>query len=193
MPSTSAFVFHNAEFSAALQDAIRKLDADSPHIRQATLYALEVALDVPTDDRDLVFFKGLSARAASALLRVVSCHSDEPYRADMTPAQLRNETMPFDDMPFVVEETGEDLNVVYSIQSMRERFRQCIIGPQSVELYEHDVPHFGVIWVYAADKEEVDEKHETRIVRTMQPIRSTPEQIFDTLETLNFGDRPQKE
>jgi len=67
---------------------------------------------------------------------------------------MRMETVPYDDMPFVMDH-GEELHIVYSIKSIRSRFRTCVMGPQGVSLYESDIPHFGPIYVYRCERKEV--------------------------------------
>lgn len=115
-------------------------------------------------------------------------HSEEPYEADLDEESLREETVPFDDMPFKVEATGEGLHVVYSIASLRSQIRKSIIGPPGVSLYESDLPHFGPIYVYECfESETEDEFGEFTIVRRMRSIESSIDDVMDTLRGLNFG------
>ena len=157
-------------------------------LRRVHYCALSVKIDVNNDERSPWFFKGLSASSASQVLRTISAHSEEPYEADLDEESLKEETVPYDDMPFKVEATGEELHVVYSIASLRSRFRKSIIGPQGVSLYESDLPHFGPIYVYKCSEFHTqDEFGEFTIVRRMRSIESSIADVMDTLRGLNFG------
>lgn len=187
-PSSSCvgLLFHNEEFQALLDSVRRRAQRDI--LRRVHLCALSVNIDVKDDERSPWFFKGLSASSANQVLQTISVHSEEPYVDDLDEESLKQETVPFDDMPFTVGPSGEALHVVYSIASLRSRIRASIIGPQGVSLYESDIPHFGPIYVYKCEEHEAqDEFGELTIVRRMRPIQSPINDVLDTLRTLNFG------
>ena len=184
-PCCTGLLFHNADFQFVLDDKCR----DHRHVlNRVHPCALSVTIDVMNDERSPWFFKGLSTFMVNLLLQIISAHSEEPYKANLDDESLKVEMVPFDDMPFTVDATGEELHVVYSIKSLRSQFRKSIIGPQGVNLYESDIPHFGPIYVYKCkEKETLDEFGELSIVRQMGFIESPIKDVLKTLCDLNFG------
>ena len=86
-------------------------------------------------------------------------------------------------MPFQTQ-TEKDLFVAYSIKDLLHPFRQLLIGPESVSLYEKDIPHFGPIYVFRARLEYNDDEN---VKFHMLDIESSVDEILSVLETLNFG------
>ena len=184
-PPCTGLLFHNAEFQTVLDEKCRNARNVLKRVHSC---ALSVTIDVTDDERSPWFFKGLSPSLVNQVLQILSAHSEEPYRANLDDEALLEETVPFDDMPFKVDASGEELHVVYSIKSLRSQFRKSIIGPQGMNLYESDIPHFGPIYVYKCnEKETLDEFNELEIVRQMRPIKSPIKDILKTLCNLNFG------
>ena len=184
-PSCTGLLFHNAEFQTVLDEKCRNA---RNILKRVNSCALSVTIDVTNDDRSPWFFKGLSPSLVNQVLQILSAHSEEPYRGTLDDEALMEEMVPFDDMPFKVDASGEELHVVYSIKSLRSQFRKSIIGPQGVNLYESDIPHFGPIYVYKCkEKETLDELGELSIVRQMCSIESPINDVLNTLCELNFG------
>ena len=181
----AGLLFHNDEFQSVLDNECK---VHCNVMKRVHYCALSVKIDTPDDERSPWFFKGLSGPLVNKVLRVISAHSEEPYVADLDNEALKEEMVPFDDMPFKVDASGEELHVVYSIKSVRSQFRKSIIGPLGVHLYESDIPHFGPIYVYKCNEEETrDEFGEDTIVRKMRPIESPIKDVLETLRKLNFG------
>lgn len=183
MPSLcTGLLFHNAEFQSVIDDECKRY---RDVVRRVHCCALSIKIDVTNDDRWPWFFKGLSTSLVNQVLRIISVESEEPYDADLDDDSFQEEMVPFDDMPFQVDASGEELHVVYSIKSLRSKFRMSIVGPQGVSLYESDIPHFGPIYVYRCD--ETQDEFGATIVRRVRPIESPIEDILETLRGLNFG------
>ena len=92
----------------------------------------------------------------------------------------------YDDMTFNVN--AEELQVVYSIKDIHiSMFRRSIIGPEGIALYEKEMPHFGPILVYKAERTETEHNEDLIVSRRMLPIRSDVTAIRKVLSALNFG------
>ncbi len=180
---TSVLVLHHCEFSSHIDSLFAKGPGT---MRRVDMEAFEVEVDVPTDDRDVWFFKGLSVPVVNHLLRVVSCQSQTPFEKELSIELIRQHTVPYDDMTFDVN--GENLQVVYSIKDIElSKFRQSIIGPQGIALYEREIPHFGPILVYKAARTETETNEDLIVSRKMLPIHSDVAAIREALKALNFG------
>lgn len=155
-------------------------------MRRVDMEAFEVQVDVPTDVRDTWFFKGLSNPVVNHVLRVISSASDFRYLEELTDNLIREHTVAYDDMTFNVN--AEELQVVYSIKDIHNSmFRRSIIGPEGIALYEKEMPHFGPILVYKAERTETEHNEDLIVSRRMLPIRSDVTAIRKVLSALNFG------
>ena len=187
MSQPFVLLFHNADYAGYLDT---KFNQGPGKFTRVDTDVIKIETDVQLDKRPSCtwFFKGLSLPVINHLLRVISNCSNNPYTTDLTFEEIRAHTVPYDDMLFNTED-GEELHVVYSIKDIQSsKFRQAVIGPQNVSLYEKDMPHFGPIYVYKSIREEImlaDTSIE--IIHTMIPIDSQINNIQRALESLCFG------
>jgi hypothetical protein len=181
---TSVLLLHHSDYAGHIDQQFAE---GSGMIKRIDLEALEVRVDVPYDDRRTWFFKGLSVPVVNHLLRVISEHSACPFDSDLGEEDLRNHTVPYDDMTFQVG--GEELQVVYSIQDVQSsKLRRAMVGPHGIALYEQNAPHFGPILVYRCEKSEIqNDDASITIVTQLLPVMSDIASIRSALCTLNFG------
>ena len=151
--------------------------------------ALSVKIGVNNDERSPWFFKGLSASSASQVLRTISVHSEEPYEADLDEESLKEETVPYDDMPFKVEATGEELP--FWSTRLRAFAPGFVRASSDRRAYRCTSPTFRTLGPSSAYKcsefHTEDEFGEFTIVRRMRSIESSIARVMDTLRGLNFG------
>lgn len=177
-----SYLFHHDEFCGHLDDK------NISNIRRVDLQTLSIDIDKPIDNRGTWAFKGLSASTVSKLLHVISSHcSHITFKTSLSENDIRELTVPYDDMLFSVNE--EELHVVYSISNINESsLRRCIMGPHNIHLYEKEIPHFGPIIVYKSTQREEERGDEgVLIIHQMQDIVSSPTDIVKALSSLNFG------
>jgi len=170
-------ILHHNEFEPLLNAHL-----DNVVLARAHTCAIKVTLDIEKDTRYPWLFHGLSEKRVNYVLRVLSHMRQQTYR-DMNQQELRIFFTPYDAMPFKTD-TEEDLFVAYSIKNISSPFRQLMIGPESVSLYEKDIPHFGPIYVFRARLEYIDGEVP---VYHMLEIQSSVDEILSVLECLNFG------
>lgn len=166
-------LLHNSEFAPYL-----KLTRD---MQRVDAECVKVRLDVPHDARTTWFFRGLSVSLTSSLLRTIGCLAETA--ADMSHDKIQHETVPYDDVAFTC--CGEALRVVYSIGAPTCRFRQSIVGPQNVSLYEPGVDHFGPVFVYKCSEcvDALGNDDDAPMTRVMLPIQSSSSDIVHALKT----------
>lgn len=143
--------------------------------------AIAIELDEPVNTRYPWLFRGLSVSRVNDVLESLSAMKNKTYKT-MDEEDIKTVCTPYDAMHFKTP-SGEDLFVAYSIAGIQHPFRNLIIGPENVSLYEKDVPHFGPIFVFRATMEHMDD-HTTF---HMNQIESSVDEILTTLEGLNFG------
>lgn len=184
MSKPSVYVLHNCDYGGIVD---RMFHAGVGKMKRLDAQTFEIEADILVDDRTTWFFKGMSVPVVNHLLKVVSCRSNVAYTHDLSMDAIRAETVPYDDMSFTVN--GEDLQVVYSIQdALSSRFRQSMIGPDSIALYEREQIHFGPILVYKCKRDEImHDDSSWHVVHRMLPIESDVCEIHNALEGLNFG------
>lgn len=170
-------IFHHDEFATLLN---KHLDKDM--LTRAHRCAIKVTLDIQQDAKYPWLFQGLSVQRVNYIMKVFSCMREQTYR-DKNEEELKLFFTPYDAMPFKTD-TEDDLFVAYSIKDIRSQFRQLMIGPEFVSLYEKDIPHFGPIYVFRARMEYTDNEDP---VYHMLEIQSSVDEILSVLERLNFG------
>ena len=170
-------ILHHDEFATLLNEHL-----DKDVLTRAHRCAIKVTLDIQQDAKYPWLFHGLSEERVNYVLKVLSHVRQQPCR-NMNQEELKLFFTPYDAMPFKTD-TEEDLFVAYSIKNISSPFRQLIIGPESVSLYEKDIPHFGPIYVFRARMEYIDGEDP---VYNMLDIQSGVDEILSALEGLNFG------
>lgn len=173
----SALIFHHGDFAFQLDKEL-----DGERLRRVDSCAIQVQLDTMIDDKYPWMFRGLSVEAVNHVLNVLSRMRNRSYN-DLSEKALKEFFTPYDAMPFQTK-TEKDLFVAYSIKDPLHPFRQLLIGPESVSLYEKDIPHFGPIYVFRARLEYNDDEN---VKFHMLDIESSVDEILSVLETLNFG------
>ena len=138
----SALILHHEDFAS--QDK----GLDHERLCRVDSCAIQVQLDTMTDDKYPWMFRGLSVEAVNHVLNVLSGMRNRFYK-DLSEKALQEFFTPYDAMPFQTK-TEQDLFVSYSIKDILHPFRQLLIGPESVSLYERGLPHFGPIYVFRA-------------------------------------------
>jgi hypothetical protein len=113
-------------------------------------------------------------------------HNDPEKRVNFMRAlsheNIQNLTVPYDDKTCTID--GEELHVVYSIASLDSPFRRGIMGPQGAHLYEKDIPHFGLIYVYRSERTEHEsDDGELRVQHKRLSITVSPERILNFLRS----------
>lgn len=171
-------LFHHSEFANALDAHL-----DNDILQRVHLCAVRIELDDVQDTKFPWLFRGLSVQRVNQIMHVLSRMRQLSYY-DSDEDELKRLVTPYDAMPFKTN-TEDDLFVSYSIKDVTDPFRQLILGPHSVSLYEPDIPHFGPIYVFRARVEE--RSSEESLVYRMMEIQSGPEEILSALQRLNFG------
>lgn len=183
----AAYIFHNDEFAPSI-DRCTARTMSNYFMKRISPECLQVDVDRRTDDRFPVFFKFCSDRRVNGILRNVLGHNDRKNCINAMRAlshdEIQSVTIPFDDKTCTI--CGEELHVVYSIASLNTPFRKGIMGPQGVHLYERDVPHFGLIYVYRSERTD----HETadgelRVQHARLPVTVSPTDILDFLRSVD--------
>lgn len=168
-------LLHHSEFSTVLDK-----QSDNDVLCRVHPCAMQVKLDMDKDHRFPWIFRGLSVKRVNHVLGVLSCVRERAYK-DLNEEDLQQVFTPYDAMPFNTN-TENDLFVAYSIKYLSDPFRQLLIGPEGVSLYEQNIPHFGPIYVFKARMEYGD-----NVKFHMLEIESSVDEILSVLRTLNFG------
>ena len=180
-----AYLFHHDEFAFPI-DRVLKRSSWRYIMERVSPECLSIDVDESTDERFPNFFKFLSDRRVNYILRTVMGHNEpdsrKNYMHSLSTDELQNLTVPYDDMMCTVD--GEDLHVVYSIAPIDSPFRKGITGPSGTQLYERNMPHFGLIYVYRSERTEYNDEHGfDHVKHTWLPIAARPERIVDVLSS----------
>ena len=170
-------ILHHSDFGFSLDECL-----DGAILERVHSCAMKVELDHLNDNTFPWLFRGLSVQRVNHVLTVLSRMRQRVY-CYLNEEQLKHVFTPYDAMPFKTE-VEDDLFVAYSIKDLNDPFRQLLIGPENVSLYERDIPHFGPIYVYRV---RVDYTDEEQPEYHMLEIKSSVDDILSVLERLNFG------
>ena len=176
-------LFHNHDFEHHFNP--------SDVFSRAHRCAIKIEIDEPVDTKFPWFFRGLSVSRANAVFQaLIALPSNDKNKLkktlgyDMDEEEIQKTSTPYDAMNFKTP-SGEDLVVAYSIAKPTHPFRQLVVGPDKVNLYEKDIPHFGPILVFREnivyfDDDRMPEHH-------LGEIESSVDEILGALEGLHFG------
>lgn len=177
-----AFVFHHSEFARPI-DRHLATHASRYFMTRVDLECIRVDVDLQCDERDVWFFRCLSLARTNHVLRAMLGHANSAHRMlkALSTEELLDMTVPYDDITMTVD--GEELHVVYSIaDSISSAFRRGIVGPEHVTLYEPDLPHFGLFYVYGCDRIEKEMPDTSlKITHLWRPIKASPNRVLAAL------------
>lgn len=175
-----ALLFHHSEFANSLDAWLGDVTIQRVHV-----CALQIEVDDEHDTKFPWLFRGLSVQRVNQIMHLLSRMRQWSY-CDLDEDQLKCLVTPYDAMPFQTDKE-DNLYVSYCIKDVTDPFRQLILGPHSVSLYEPDIPHFGPIYVFRACVQD-GASGEAPVYRMLE-IESSPDEILSALERLNFGGR----
>lgn len=179
-----AYIFHHSDYAPSI-DKHLKQTGSRYFMKRINHECIRVDIDKETDERSPFFFKFLSVKRINHVLRAIMGHHDPNmrFKQALSDEKLQMFTIPYDDKKHTIE--GEELHVVYSIASLNSPFRKGIVGPQGVHLYEHDIPHFGIVYVYRSECTEYEDTYtELHIKHKWIPIETSANLILRALKNI---------
>jgi hypothetical protein len=184
-----AYIFHHADFAPSINRQLKR-NGVRHFITRIDSECLFVKVDHSTDDRFPNFFRFFSDQRVNHILRTIMGHNNTKNRKRYMYARSRKQiqefTVPYDDKSCEID--GENLHVVYSIAELNAPIRRDIMGPHGTHLYEKDIPHFGLIYVYRSERTEHDVNGEFRVEHKWLPITTPPDRILNVLRSEAIDD-----